>query len=328
MKIKLASSSIWHDKFLEPLANGLTARGYDTELILGTDKFGECKDCITITSYHEDLKALRGSKKIIFLEHAVSHIKSAYAHVVMPLADYILVQGEVFSEWLKFCYPDIKQLKTGWHPIENLYNKKSTKDMIVKRHDLNPSKPIILYLPTWDSPAKRKNCGTFEEAFPIIDSLPFENILTVPHKSCVYANNTHLDNPRKLKNANTYEYLLACDLIIGDTSSILVESTVLNKPIIQLNKWADLEGFISWYNKVDERSERIKNLFSLYIMGDVVTLNKDLITKTIEENLENPDKYKYLRNHYKNISFYNLGNSLNITLDSIEQIIRFEKENG
>lgn len=325
--VKLVSSSTWHDIFLKPIAEELKNRGYNIELFLGVNEFGSFKDTIAITSYHMDIPKCNGATKIFFLEHAVSTLKSAYAHKEVGLADYVLVQGEIFSNWLSFCHPNIKQLKTGWHRIEKLYNKLSTKDKIIKKHNLDKDKPIILYLPTWDNNRKYKRNGTFEEAFPILDSLGYSNLLTLPHKSCIYANSTYLDHPKIIRNAETYDYLLAADLLIGDTSSILIESSILDIPIIHINKWNNLDGYINWFYDGSCKITNFKHLFGIFQLGQIVTLNKKKIKEAIQHNLSYPNKYRYIRNYYTNVCFYNLGNSLKTSIDDIEKIINKEGSN-
>ena len=175
-------------------------------------------------------------------------------------------------------------------------------------------------MPTWDSPRKIKFCGTFEEAFPVLKELNLDNLLTIPHKSCVYANSLYLDDSSILRDVDTYDYIRDCDLIIGDTSSILMESIVFNKPIIQINKCDKLDGFINWFNHVSPKVEIYKNLFSLYTFGEIIPLDKNIIIKTIELTLNNPNKYKYLRDYYKTLFFYNLGSSLQTSIQALEKI--------
>ena len=167
------SSSSWHDRYLVPLAEGMKKRGHNVRVDINQD-FKVEKDYYTITSYHEDLPNLKDSKKIFFLEHAISFVKSSYASDKISLADYVLVQGEIFSQWLKFCHPKITQLKAGFHRIEKLNNQPSTKEAIIKEHNLNPDKPIIIFSPTWHN--INAWGGSLSEAYPILKSLNIDNL--------------------------------------------------------------------------------------------------------------------------------------------------------
>ena len=63
-----------------------------------------------------------------------------------------------------------------------------------------------------------------------------------------------------------------------------------------------------------DKDRKFRNLFAIYQLGDIVPLDGPLIMKTIDENLRNPNRFKYLRDYYKSIAFYNLGHSFETTM--------------
>ncbi len=320
MKIKFASSSTWHDKFLVPIAKELDKLGYITEQIRGSHWEIDSPDDYVILSYHADVNKVKNCKYKLFIEHAISPIKSCYAHLPIGNVDYALVQGEVFSKWLTFCHPNVKQIKCGWHRIEKLYNMKNSRELLIKEHNLNSKKPIIVYCPTWDNVSHPILCGTMEKAYPILNTLGLDNLLVLPHPSCQYGN-FYKNEKNVFRNVDIYKYLAGCDLVIGDTSSVLIESTVKNKPIIQLNKWNSLEPFRTWYYN-SKKVEPYKELFGILQLGQIVKLNKKEILFAIDFALSNPDFFKSNREHWKAISLYNLGNSLKTTVDGIVKVIK------
>ena len=324
MKLKFTSSSTWHDRFLLPLAYGLIERGYqDVEVIIGEKNFGDLTNCIVISSYHADFKQLRPARVLIALEHAISFCKSYYAHPDTALVDYMLVQGEVFSQWLTFCHPHVKQLKSGWHRIEELHKLGSTRQKIIQKHSLNPNKPIILYLPTWNTTGMPAYGGSLHEAYDTLMSLKLENLLILPHPSCQYGNGAYKDKPGVVHWGDTYQYLAAADLAIGDNSSALTEFASLDKPVIHIDKWGDLRGLICWnHNTPKTGTSAMRNLFQVLQLGEIVPIDTARIKEAIDDALATPHRYKSVRDYMVNLALYNRGNSLSTTLDCIEQVIK------
>lgn len=314
-KFQFISSCAWHKRFIVDIAEELSNRGFEIRYSYG-DNFTVENDWYTISTYHEDLSRLKDTKMVFFTEHAISFVKSAYASPQISLADYVLVQGKIFSQWLKFNHPNVKQLQTGWARIEQLYNKKSTRDFLIKEYNLNPDKPIIIYQPTWDSPAKRKQCGTIEEVYPLLKGMNILNLLIIPHPSDIYANGIFKNEKNIVRNVDIYNYLLGCDLLIGDTSSSLIEFTVLNKPIIHIDKWGNFEGLKNWY-ALNTNSEQFIDLFGFFQLGEIIPVNKQVIQNTIEDSLKNPDRYSKHREYWKKLALYNLGNSIKTVVDGI-----------
>lgn len=317
---QLVSSCKWHNRYLGPLAEGLKKRGHNVRLSCGTSFHIE-KDWYSVCSYHEDLFRVMGSKKIFFLEHAISFVKSAYGHSQIILADYVLVQGSIFSQWLRFCHPNVNQLKAGFPRIEALYRQPDTRKEIIEKHNLNSDAPIVVYAPTWSN-LKSTWGGSLEEAYPILKSLNLENLLILPHPSCSYGHQIARKDSRVLTNVDSYYYLRGCDLLIGDNSSLLLEFTVRDKPIVQLDRFGDFRGLLSWYTpykKID--AWKFKNLFNIYQLGEITTLDKNKISRAIEDALKNPNKYKPYREYWKSLAMYNLENPLESTLNCIEGVL-------
>ena len=324
MKIQFVSTLGWHSWFMDPIAEEMRRRNHEVKTCYGSGSI--LPDWVTVTSYHEILMSpeIDKAKIVFFIEHCVSTIKGAYELSVIPeKADYILVQGPVFYQWLLFNHPDYKgALKTGWPRIDKLLNMPSTREEIIKRHNLDSSKPIILFTPTWDSLNKPLQGGTMSEAFPVLKKLGLRNLLVLPHPSDYYSYNIFKDESNVILNADNYFYLAGCDLVIGDLSSILVEFTVRNKPIIQIDKYGDLSNLRLWYSVYpDTRCYQFNDLFGIYQLGEIVPIDERRISNAIEDALSNPDRYKPYREHWKNISFYNLGNSAKICADEIERVV-------
>jgi CDP-glycerol glycerophosphotransferase (TagB/SpsB family) len=324
MEIVFASSSTWHDRFLLPLAEGLENRGYKTKQVRGQDWTIDNVDDFVVSSYHFDFDKIKNCKKLIFLEHAVSPIKSAYLHKIVSKVDYVLVQGPAFSQWLNFCHPNVKQKLCGWHRIEQFISMQNTRDYIIDRFNFDKNKPIVLYCPTWSTPDSLSNprCGTMSFVYPILKKLNIPNILTVPHPSGWYANNIYKDERLVVRWEDTYKFLSGCDLIMGDVSSILMEATVKDIPVLHFNMFDNLNGFVSWYADDINKCENMENLFGFLKLGKIIKPSENNLQKEIEFSIEHKDLYKDERTFWKDRCFYNLGSSLEKSLDAIEEIIK------
>lgn len=324
MKIIFASSSTWHDKFLLPISQELDKLDYTTEQVRVHNWKIDNPDDYVFLSYHEDISKVKKAKAIFIIEHAISVVKSFVIHKQCANVDYALVQGEVFSQWWTFCHPNVKQIKCGWHRIEKLYSMDNTRDDIIARHNLNPNLPIILYCPTWGHPSHCNSLnGTLHIAYPILKKMNIPNLLIIPHPSCVYGNACRGET-NVIHDVDIYDYLSACDLLIGDNSSILIEFTLKNKPIIQLNKSNNLDAFRTFYAE-DFNIDDKKNLFGFMQLGQIIPISKNSITNAIDIAFKYPYLFKANRDYWKSITMYNLGTSLKITIDSIVEIIKKDK---
>ena len=341
-KIQFIAMHQFMANMIEPIAIEMRKRGhtiyenYKGSAFEGNQhpKFKENQDA-TVVSYHHflnDKYRIRKHKPVFFMEHCVSVVKSAYGTplvsngrtLVDARTDYVFIQGPMFMEWFKLNCPTHKgALPTGWPRIEALINTLDTKEKIIKKHKLERNKPIILYVPTWASEKKVSPIsGTMEKGWPVLVELNIPNLLCTAHPSDYYSRYVYNDDPRVVLDANTYEYIKAADLIIGDVSSILLESTVLDKPIIQLNQYDNLKNFQlfpAWTNK--SKACPIAKLLGIYQLGDIVHINKRQIKHAIEDALNDPDKYKAHRKFWRDKAFYNLGNATKACADAMEDIL-------
>lgn len=222
-------------------------------------------------------------------------------------SDYMLMTGPVWKERMEYVFPKYKNnLEIGYPKSDELVNGKSTRDQVVNELGLDPKEPIVMFAPSWDDPdAKRK--GTMD-ALPQVEALGLKNLLICPHDYDKMFNK--LSGRKIIKDANKNKYLLAADLMIGDMSGIMIEFAVLDKPMVQIDMYGDKRMYGIW--------EEPANHYGTFQIGEFAT--PDTLPNAVKQALNNPNKYKFLRDYWKWRSFYNLGTSAKAAADAVEKL--------
>lgn len=188
--------------------------------------------------------------KIVYLPHGISPWKGTrFRHRIshyLCCAKYEV--GKYFS--VRRSTHDV----VGWPKldelVQNVHKKKKYRETLIKKYSLDPKLPIITYIPTYTypgetrlltptTPGARKNLlcrrGTLrrmkEPGFPEIP-----NMILAPHHADLKHSATKpiIDSFDRVYTGNKNPLLLGCDLIIGDISSVLIESLAIDIPIVHL----------------------------------------------------------------------------------------------
>ena len=205
---------------------------------------------------------LRGLKVQIF--HGLAGEKKGHFRI-RHYFDLYLTQGPYFTRKfneLKSKYRDFEVIETGW-PKLDIYGKDKNKYENEKKTLLREyhAEKIILYAPTFS---------------PSLTSAPFlrEEIkrLALNKKFLVIIKFHDLMDPEVIKNykalasynnnliveeePNIIKFLLMADLMVSDTSSVVYEFLLLDKPVITFNSSAEN---ILWENSqaYDKLSEKV-----------------------------------------------------------------------
>jgi len=184
---------------------------------------------------------LRGVKTQVF--HGLAGEKKGHFRI-RHYFDLYLSQGPYFTN--KFTelsekYKDFKVVETGWSKLdfygENLNQFNTEKDTLLEKHKATN---ILLYAPTFS---------------PSLTSAPFlkaefeqiasdkKNLILIKFHDLMEKDliDTYKNLAKKYNNIvfvedrNILKYLLIADLMISDTSSVIYEFLLLNKPVITLN---------------------------------------------------------------------------------------------
>ena len=289
---------------LEPIRSELKNNGYDflwyiEQSILDDFPYKlepHCTSIKELKNYDSDAIFVCGNAVPHYLKGVKAQVFHGFAgekkgHFrIRSYFDLYLTQGpfftKVFSENKKI-HKNFDVIETGWPRIDNLF--KTKPDLDKKKQELlikYKKEKIILYAPTFS---------------PKLTSAPFlkEEIKSIGNTDYLLMIKFHPLMNENLKNeynqiAKSYTNILIyddndithllkiSDLLISDTSSVIYEFSLLNKPVITFNNiskikyWQDSKKYINLKSLIDDnlnndcflekRNELIKN-YHPYVDG-------------------------------------------------------------
>jgi hypothetical protein len=249
---------------------------------------------------------LRGVKTQVF--HGLAGEKKGHFRI-RNYFDLYLTQGPYFTRWFSKAankHKDFSVVETGW-PKLDIYGKElhkydPDKLSLLKKYS---AKKIILYAPTF-SPSLTSAPHLLSQ----IEELALEKEYLIVIKFHDLMAKNLIDSYKKLsmsfKNVlfieerNIIKYLLIADLMISDTSSVVYEFLLLDKPVITF-----------------------KNN-SLAINWDNLLSFNGLVKSVVRNLLEDPFKEQRLK-VLKEYHPYTDGNSAKRMVEAVEEYI---KRNG
>lgn len=192
---------------------------------------------------------LRGVKVQIF--HGLAGEKQGHFRI-RNYFDLYLTQGPYFTtrfEELARKHRDFRVTETGWCKLDPLYQNHEAyrleRDQIVEQAG---KKKLILYAPTF-SPSLTSAIHAQTEIFRLAAQegiyvmIKFHDLMD-PHVMEQYKIAAlHTDNVRVIDDRNILKYLIMADVMISDTSSVVYEFILLNKPVITVQSTAET---INW----------------------------------------------------------------------------------
>ena len=196
---------------------------------------------------------LRGVKTQIF--HGLAGEKKGHFRI-RKYFDLYLTPGPYFTDrFLKLSkkYKDFDVIETGWPKLDRLFQKKKLHQK-EKQELLQESKTarILLYAPTF-SPSLTSAIDLKTEIFKLANDetlllikfhdLMDKSIIKDYQRIC-----SKTKNVRIINSSNIIKYLLISDLMISDTSSVVYEFLLLDKPVITYKSSAKN---IKWENIID-----------------------------------------------------------------------------
>ena len=155
------------------------------------------------------------------------------------LFDLYCTSGPLVTEKFKILSHKLKYFKvieTGWIKIDKLLSG-FDKELICEKMNIPSDKKIILYTPTF-SPRFKSS----DKILPMISSIPNENELWIL-KFHDLMNKDEIEQFKKLpkekfkifQSPDNTELLQIADVLISDTSSIVYEFMLLDKPVITID---------------------------------------------------------------------------------------------
>ncbi len=311
-------------KFVRYLRNLNTSQNHKSLFNIPPIKFKNIKNELKIEGLIFSLsnRILNISNKCtsIFIGHGTGDKRYEEKAYNLETYDYHFVVGPKQIQKYKddkANIPEEKIVKIGNMRFDDYVNNKIDKEKIIKNYGIrNKNLKTVLYAPTW-----RFGAGTFKTHVKkfIKEISPKFNLIVRPHfhnahhipKIKFWAKingykNVYFSNPANLyKNDTMFDFAIS-DLMISDTSSILYEYLITNKPMIVVKN-----EFNNYHNMPDEM-----NIMTAVDVYD----GKRNICELINENL----KFQKYSDEYKkmlhNCFYFNDGKSTERAIKFIKSI--------
>ena len=249
---------------------------------------------------------LRGVKTQVF--HGLAGEKKGHFRI-RNYFDLYLTQGPYFTRRFSKAaskHRDFSVVETGWPKLDvygkELHKYDSDKLILLKK---SKAKKIILYAPTF-SPSLTSASHLFTQIEKLAKSkeylilIKFHDLMAADLIDSYKKLSMSFENVLFIEERNIIKYLLISDLMISDTSSVVYEFLLLDKPVITF-----------------------KNN-SLAIKWDNQLSYSGLVERVVENLLEDPFKQERF-NILKEYHPYTDGNSAKRMVDAVEKYI---KKNG
>jgi hypothetical protein len=298
MKINIAYHQNMYLEPITPIAEELSKRRYK---ILHNSPEG----VITIGSHITDLVKWKNKTPLVFIDHGVLPRKGNINDIInlIKLNALILFSGKYYERLINKIDPAYKNFKiTGNPKLEYFLKDQIPRNQVIKKYDLDPGKPIILYAPTWYHKAKHKpySHGTIKYIKKIEKAcMNYNKKKYIKYASII-----------ELKDRTMY-YFSASDLLISDFSTIMIDYCYFNKPIIQIT------------NVIDRNIRKYKDKQQKYVKLEVGEFTKARKLKNIIDlTLKNPDAHKIKREEWFKDVVKIVKGSSKLTADVIEEYIR------
>ena len=323
MKFSLFCENPYAFAILAPLRKVLIEKEYDfiwflPEKLLTEFPFKEEKhttDIYIIDKYKSDVilvpgnevpHYLRGLKVQVF--HGLAGEKKGHFRI-RHYFDLYLTQGPYFTKKfneLREKYKNFDVKETGWSKLDIYSNNKSEfhieKDVLKLNYKADK---IILYAPTFSpsitsAPFLKNEIQKLAANSKYLILIKFHDLMSekliIEYKSLA----NKFKNIIFLEERNILKYLIIADIMISDTSSVVFEFLLLNKPVIT---YKSIKPTNAWENINDVK----------------------LLSEKIQYNL-NKDPYTVQR--AKIIEEYHPYNDGKSSLRMIQVIENYVKENG
>jgi len=197
---------------------------------------------------------LRGLKTQIF--HGLAGEKKGHFRI-RHYFDLYLTQGPYFTEKFnafKAKHKNFDVLETGW-PKLDIYGKEKTQYDPYKKEllETHKAKKIILYAPTF-SPKLTSAEFLFEQIQKLANHPEYLILLKFHPLMAQEWINAYQELANAIPNIifqsekNIIKFLLISDILISDTSSVIYEFLLLDKPVITFN---NISKKIHWENSTD-----------------------------------------------------------------------------
>jgi CDP-glycerol glycerophosphotransferase (TagB/SpsB family) len=222
---------------------------------------------------------LRGVKVQIF--HGLAGEKKGHFRI-RNYFDLYLTQGAYFTDRFKalaLTHKNFEVIETGWCKLDKLYSvSEETKAKKLEFLEKHSAKKMVLYAPTFSpsltsAVALEKVIEKLAQEEDVLLIIKFHDKMNEELKELYEKMNDVLI----IESDDITELLQMADLMISDSSSVVYEFTLLDKPVITFNStsenidWCNVQSADEVYNNVievldgdDVYAQNRKNTIALY----------------------------------------------------------------
>ena len=248
---------------------------------------------------------LRGVKTQVF--HGLAGEKKGHFRI-RNYFDLYLTQGPYFTKWFSKAatkHKDFNVVQTGWSKLDvygkALHKYDSDKLALLKK---SKAKKIILYAPTFSpsltsAPHLLTQIEELAKSKEYLIVIKFHDLMAEDLIDSYKKLSMSFENVLFIEERNIIKYLLIADLMISDTSSVVYEFLLLDKPVITFKnnslaiKWDNQLSFDGLVNRVAEnlledpfKQQRLKilNEYHPYTDGNSAKRMVDAVEEYIKTN--------------------------------------------
>ena len=290
------------DGFYEPF-------GVDPAQVLPLEEIAKQSFDIVICSHLSDSMFPASYEKSVQLFHGVS-FKNLDVREKALRYDVLCLPGRYHAELYRkqgLIRPDgPRYLITGFAKTDPLVDGSLDRSGTLEGLGLDPARPTVLFAPTGEKKNALETMG--REVISEIARADRWNLLVKPHdhpkkkidwfSELSDAESTHM---RLVRDTNVIPYLHAADLLMTDASSVAVEFTLLDRPLIFLDT-----------PKLFKRVEKRAPALDLETYGrEIGTIVKkpESVPDAIEESLASPEGKTELRQKMADHVFHRPGSA-------------------
>lgn len=197
---------------------------------------------------------LRGVKVQVF--HGLAGEKRGHFKI-RHYFDLYLTQGPYFTNGFASLIkrqPTIEVLETGWCKLDNLFKNHTEylveKNALLQRYGRSK---IVLYAPTF-SPRLTSTVTAFHDVFALAQDatvlllIKFHDLMDKEVMAKYAKEAENRENVLIVEDRNIIKTMIMSDLMVSDTSSVVYEFLLLNKPVVTINSTSEN---LHWCNITD-----------------------------------------------------------------------------